>query len=256
MDQPPLPPTPYQLPPKRKQPVYEAGAFRRADGAVLVLYVLLMGLGLMGLLVLVPGYVEFFGTESRALFSVNLLSYVLLFTAVMIVVAPHLFRTFGTFSYHPWLKFGLIPGLWFASIMTTTGLLVASGADPTKSENQLAIESMTQDVPFLTMFFTVAIMGPLVEEYIFRHLLIGKMSRKVPVWICVLISVVAFAALHFIGTMSFDLVAAVPYIVLGVTMSLAYVFTGKSLGYVYVLHAFNNAVSLSLAYSLGPLLEM
>ncbi|GAB3756961.1 hypothetical protein GCM10027591_06290 [Zhihengliuella somnathii] len=254
MDQPTLPHAPYQLPPKRKQPVYDAGAFRRADAVVVGLYVLLMGLGLMGLLVLIPGYTDFFGTENRALFSVNLVSYVLLFTAVMVVVAPHLFRTFGTFTHNPWLKFSLIPGLWFVSIMVTTGLLMASGADPTKSENQLAIEAMTQDVPFVTMFVTVAFMGPLVEEYVFRHLLIGKMSRKIPVWVCVPISVVAFAALHFIGTMSFDLVAAVPYVVLGVTMSLTYVFTGKSLGYVYVLHAFNNAVSLALAYALGPVL--
>ncbi|WP_189351239.1 CPBP family intramembrane glutamic endopeptidase [Zhihengliuella salsuginis] len=246
------PPPPYPLPPKARQPVYDAGPFRRADAVVLVLYGLLLGLGVAGLLLLVPAYMGLFPTENQAMFSVNLISYAVLFSAAMVVAAPHLFRTFGTFVHNPWAKFGLVPGLWLASILTTTGILVASGADPTKSENQLAIEAMTRDVPFATMFATAVVMGPLVEEYVFRHLLIGKMSRKVPVWICVPVSVVAFAGLHFIGSGTFDPVSAIPYLVLGVAISLAYVFTGKSLAYAYVLHFFNNAVSLTLAYSLGP----
>ena len=36
-------------------------------------------------------------------------------------------------------------------------------------------------------------------------------------------------------------------------MSLAYVLTGKSLAYSYVLHVFNNAVALILSYTLLPL---
>ncbi|MCO1337649.1 CAAX protease [Kocuria polaris] len=247
-------PKPYASPPKDKRPAYDAGRFRRGDAVVVVIYGLLMGLGLAGLLLLVPAYADYFASENHAMFSVNLISYVVLFCAVMVVAGPHLFRTFGTFARNPWAKFGLIPGLWLASFLTTAGILAASGLDPTKSENQLTIEAMTRDVPFVTMFVTAAVMGPLVEEYVFRHLLIGKMSRKVPLWICVVLSVVAFAALHFVGAGTFDWISAVPYLVLGTAFSLTYVFTGMSLAYAYVLHFFNNAVSLVLAYSFGPLL--
>lgn len=245
---------PYAPPPMVRPAAYDAGRFRRADAVVVVLYGLLMGLGLAGLLLLVPAYTGYFASENHALFSVNLISYVILFCAVMVVAGPHLFRTFSTFARNPWAKFGLVPGLWLVSFLTTAGIMIASGVDPTKSENQLTIEAMTRDVPFATMFVTAAVMGPLVEEYVFRHLLIGKMSRKIPVWICVVVSVLAFAALHFVGAGSFEWTSAVPYLVLGTVFSLAYVFTGRSLAYAYVLHFFNNAVSLVLAYSFSPLL--
>ncbi|GAA3707112.1 hypothetical protein GCM10022377_21040 [Zhihengliuella alba] len=246
--------SPYPAPPRRRQPVFDAGRFRLADGVVLALYAGLLVLGMAGLLLFVPGYREQFPTDTLALFSVNLLTYAVLFTAVMIVVAPRLFESFRTFRYHPWAKAFLIPGLWLASILTTAAILVAAGADPTKSENQLAIEGMTREVPFATMLVTTAIMGPMVEEYVFRHLLIGKLGRKIPVWICVPLSIAAFAALHFIGSGTFDPVSAIPYLVLGTAISLAYVFSGRSLAYAYVLHAFNNTVSLVLSYLMLPLL--
>ena len=127
--------------------------------------------------------------------------------------------------------------------------------NPIKSENQLVIESMTRSVPFVTMFAVTAVMGPLVEEYVFRHLLIGKLSRKINVWVCVAISAVLFTGLHFIGAGSFDLTSAIPYTTLGIMISVAYVVTGKSFAYAYVLHFFNNAVALTLSYTLLPFFQ-
>ena len=45
------------------------------------------------------------------------------------------------------------------------------------SENQLGIQGMLQQVPAWLMVPLLVLLGPFVEEYLFRHFLIGKLSR-------------------------------------------------------------------------------
>lgn len=246
-------PRPDALSARGRQPVFDVGSFRRGDGVVLGIYVVLFIFGAASLLALIPGFMGAFKDAESAQFAVNLIMYALVFTGVMIVAFEALRASFATFKYHTWLKVLMIPGGWLGSLIISAIVLTAMG-NPIKSENQLAIEAMTRSVPFLTMFVVTALMGPLVEEYIFRHLLIGKLSRKLNVWVCVGISVVLFASLHFIGAGSFDLTSAIPYLMLGIMMSVAYVLTGKSLAYSYMFHVFNNSVALILSYTLMPLL--
>lgn len=227
---------------------------KRGDVVVLGIYVVLFIFGAAGALTLLPGFVEAFKDAESAQFGVNLIMYVVVFTGAMIMGFEALRTSFATFTYYPWVKYLMIPGGWLGSLIISAIVLVSLG-DPVKSENQLAIEGMTQSVPFLTMFVVTAIMGPFVEEYIFRHLLIGKLSRRLNVWLCVAISVVLFTGLHFVGAGSFDVTSAVPYTMLGIVMSVAYVLTGKSLAYSYVFHVFNNAVALSLSYTVLPLIQ-
>lgn len=247
-------PYPYPQPlPRERQPVFDAGRMRIGDWVVLALYIALFIFGAAQIIAMIPGFVGAFPNSESALFAVNLIVYVIMFTGVMIVAFDALRRSFATFKYYPWAKALMIPGSWLATLIVGAMILMSMG-NPIKSENQLAIEDMTRSVPFLTMFVVTAIMGPLVEEYIFRHLLIGKLSRKLNVWVCVGISAVLFTSLHFIGAGSFDLTSAIPYTTLGIMISVAYVLTGKSLAYAYVLHFFNNAVALSLSYLLLPFL--
>jgi membrane protease YdiL (CAAX protease family) len=253
MHQPPAP-HPYAPPPRTRQPVFDPGAMRRGDAVVLGSYLVLFVLGAGGLLTLIPGFLEAFKDRESGQFAVNLIIYVIVFTGAMIMGLEALRTSFATFKHRPWAKALMVPGGWLGSLIVSTIVLVSMG-NPVKSENQLAIEGMTRSVPFATMFVVTALLGPFVEEYIFRHLLIGKLSRKLNVWVCVAISVVLFTSLHFIGAGSFDLTSAIPYTTLGIMMSLAYVLTGKSLAYSYVLHVFNNAVALILSYTLLPLFQ-
>ena len=240
--------------PRTRQPVFESGKMRRGDWVVLGLYLVMFIFGAAGLLTAIPGFTEAFKDQESAAFGVNLIAYVVVFTAAIIRGFDALRTSFATFKYYPWVKVPMIPGAWFATLIVGAIVMVMLG-NPVKSENQLAIEGMTRSVPFLTMFVVTALLGPFVEEYIFRHLLIGKLSRKINVWVCVAISVVLFTALHFVGTRSFDITSAVPYTTLGIMMSVAYVLTGKSLAYSYVLHVFNNSVALVISYTLLPLFQ-
>ncbi|MGY5319622.1 CPBP family intramembrane glutamic endopeptidase [Neomicrococcus lactis] len=246
-------PTPYMIPKRPKQPDFGPGKFVRGDFAAILLYILLFVVGGAALLLFIPAFRNMFSNDSLAIFGVNLVVYAVMFTLAMVLARHDLWRSFKTFQWNPWAKIMLIPGGWFASLMLTA-LIITTMGEPVKSENQLAIEGMTTEVPFLTMFVVTAIMGPFVEEYIFRHLLVGKLSRYINKWVCAVISIVLFAGMHFIGTGTFEWLSAIPYVTLGTVITLAYILTGKSLAYSYVLHFFNNAVALIIAYTVLPIM--
>lgn len=249
----PAPPGPAPRAPRpRRTARFAPGKFRIGDAVMVLAYVVLFVAGAASLLTLIPGFRSAFNTAETASAAVNFIVYAVLFTGAMIMAFPTLARSFRTFAYRPWAKAFMVPGAWVANLVITTVVLVSLGG-AVKSENQLAIEGMTTSVPFPTMLVMAVVMGPFVEEYIFRHLLIGKLSRKVNVWVCVAISIVLFAGMHFLGSGSFDPMAAVPYVSLGAVISIAYVLTGRSLAYSYLIHLLNNLIALSVAYFLLPL---
>jgi membrane protease YdiL (CAAX protease family) len=147
----------------------------------------------------------------------------------------------------------MLPGGWFLTIMVN-GIIAALTGQAATSENQAALESMAGTVPLPVMLVVTALFGPFVEEYLFRHLLIGKLSRKLNVWLCALISTVLFASIHFIGADIASWLEVVPYFMLGVMMAVAYILSGKSLAYSYMLHVINNSIALLVVYLIYPLL--
>ena len=91
-------------------------------------------------------------------------------------------------------------------------------------------------------FFAIAIAAPLVEELLFRGLLQNALGRFIPIWAAILLSSLAFAAVHL-----------QPYAIPGLmTLSIAF-------GYLYhrtgslrtniLLHMLNNSAALLLTQS-------
>ena len=95
-------------------------------------------------------------------------------------------------------------------------------------------------------------MGPFVEEYIFRHLLIGKLSRKLNVWVCSALSVVLFAGLHVVGQEALTLPVLMPYIAMGAVLVFVYVWTGKNVMFSYFVHAPKNLLAVIFIYAIPP----
>jgi uncharacterized protein len=240
--------------------VFDPGKPTWMDLVTVLAYVGMFILGGALLITLIPGFEEWFlapdGTvnQGSSTFAINLVSYSILTVLVLIACWRPFIASFRTFRRHGWLKAGLVPVIWFACIMVNALVVMAAG-EPIKSANQLAIEEMTTQVDFLPMVLVTVFMAPFVEEYIFRHLMIGKLSRWVNVWVCVVISMVLFALIHFLSTgFNFDPVQVVPYLTLAAAITVAYVLTGKSLAYSTILHVFNNLVSIVVAYTLLPLM--
>lgn len=251
---------------KARELSWQPGPWKWMDLISFVAYVLILLLGLGSLIFLVPGFADFvlgFAPDPEAaradmidgdpptivLFTLNIVNYLVLVVLVLFACAKPLWRSLKYFATWWWAKVLAIPGLWFGTIMLSA-LLVTILGEPTTSENQATIEKMTQETPYWAMAIPVVIAGPLVEEYIFRHLMIGKLSRVISIWVAAPLSVVAFTGLHFIADPNISLVSVLPYFVLAIVITGTYIFTKFSLAYAYILHVFNNFVALSMAYLL------
>ena len=224
---------------------------------MVLVYVALMVLGL-GLwlavsLGLVPGDLEAFDLV-RDGFTVNIVSYAILVVLVLAVAWRPLVTSLRVFRTGTWWKILLLPAVWFTCILVNVIVLSLIGEAQT-SANQAALEEMTTQAPPVLMILMTVVAAPLVEEYLFRHLLIGKLSRWINVWVCAVVSVLAFTLLHFLGTGGqFDLVETVPYLILAIAITVTYILMGRSFGYAVLLHMVNNGIAIALLYLVAPLL--
>ncbi|MGN2298560.1 lysostaphin resistance A-like protein [Micrococcus luteus KDCGSN] len=248
---------PGRRPAARPAPDWTPGRFHWGDAVVVLVYVALMVLGL-GLwlavsLGLVPGDLEAFDLV-RDGFTVNIVSYAILVVLVLAVAWRPLVTSLRVFRTGTWWKLLLLPATWLACIVVNVIVLSLIGEAQT-SANQAALEEMTTQAPPVLMILMAVVAAPLVEEYLFRHLLIGKLSRWINVWVCAVVSVLAFTLLHFLGTGGdFRLVETVPYLTLAVAITVSYILMGRSFGYAVLLHMVNNGIAIAMLYLVAPLL--
>ena len=248
---------PGRRPAARTAPDWTPGRFHWGDAVVVLVYVALMVLGL-GLwlavsLGLVPGDLEAFDLV-RDGFTVNIVSYAILVVLVLAVAWRPLVTSLRVFRTGTWWKLLLLPATWLACIVVNVIVLSLIGEVQT-SANQAALEEMTTQAPPVLMILMTVVAAPLVEEYLFRHLLIGKLSRWINVWVCAVVSVLAFTLLHFLGTGGdFRLVETVPYLTLAVAITVSYILMGRSFGYAVLLHMVNNGIAIAMLYLVAPLL--
>ncbi|MGO1319483.1 MAG: lysostaphin resistance A-like protein [Galactobacter sp.] len=264
-------PTPPGLRRRRKHPQAQLERFTWMDFATVLTYIAVMVVGLVGLfaLLFVPQDVLRRNLDTVG-FVLNFISYSICVVMVLISLKRELWKSFKTFLWYPWAKFPAVPGAWFVCIMLTaisiTIFAELQGLSPdeiTQSENQQAADSMMDAVSFVPMMLMVVLMGPLVEEYLFRHLLIGKLSgllgRRLPrvarilnPWVLMVVSAFLFCALHFIGSGEMPtFITGTPYLLMGVSFGVGYLLSGKSIGFAYSMHAFSNLMALIVGYALG-----
>ena len=258
---------PYPPPRQRKrQRDSEPGRFTWWDLGATLFYVLGFLSGLVGLIGLLPGVADLLrsadeGSAQCGMFLINGISYAVLTLVALLLSGQALWRSIRRFAYLWWLKLLLIPVGWIAMLVLNMIIVIFGfGSDPETSQNQEAITAMLDAVPFVAAVVVIAMLGPFVEEFFFRHLLIGKLSRHLNVWICGAISVVTFPLLHFIPALlglseDLTLVAVVPYLTMGMLITVGYIVAGRNLFYAWLLHAFNNFMSLVMAYFVQPWAE-
>ena len=151
------------------------------------------------------------------------------------------FRWFATWW---WVKVLLLPVIWLATLMLTAALLVVSGQDGDISANQEAVQEAAGESSLLVSILILGLIGPFVEEYIFRHILIGKLGRWIPTWVTVPISIIAFTLLHFIGDPNMSFASVLPYMSMAIAFTAVYLISKKSFAYAWLSHAFNNVMSV------------
>lgn len=192
---------------------------------------------------------QFFPEPATASYAVNAVFY----AGVGIFAVASAWRVMGRdlkiLGTRPWFTLGMVP-LAIVVMLILTALLVAAFGTAQSSENQLGIQGLLQQVPAWLMVPLLVLLGPFVEEYLFRHLLIGKLSRYLNIWICCVISVVVFASIHVVGREGLVLSALAPYLGMAVVLVAVYVWTGKNLMFSYFVHAAKNLMAVVLIYAI------
>jgi len=181
--------------------------------------------------------------------AVNLALSSCLFILALIAAWPALQQDSLLYRRRPLLAFGIVPLALVAMLISTAALVLAAGG-PAGSVNQSGLESMMRVLPPAAVVPLLVVTGPFVEEFLFRHLLIGKLSRYLNVWICAAISLFAFALLHLAGKEAITFPTLAPYLGLGLVLVLVYVLCGRNLLLVYSLHLAKNLLALLVFYSM------
>src|SRR6478672_11345638 len=158
-------------------------------------------------------------------------------------------RDLKVLATRPWFTLLMVPAAVIAMLILTAILVAVNGQVET-SANQAGLQALMQQVPPWLMVPLLVVVGPFVEEYIFRHLLIGKLAMRVNIWICCVLSAVLFAALHIVGQQAITVTALLPYLAMGATLVFVYVWTGRNLMFAYFVHAAKNLLAAIFLYTI------
>ena len=237
-----------RIPPAPQPELYR---FSALDLTVVGLYVAVAGLFTVAGGLLAPFVRQLAPSSAAASYAVNLVFYgsigILALAAARGVVA----RDLRVLATRPWFTLLMVPTAVVAMLILTAVVVTAGGGVRT-SANQAGLQALMQQVPAWLMVPVLVVVGPFVEEYIFRHLLIGKLSRRLNVWLCCALSMVLFAGIHIAGRQAITFSALLPYLAMGATLVFVYVWTGRNLMFSYFVHAAKNLLAVIFTYAIPP----
>ena len=107
--------------------------------------------------------------------------------------------------------------------------------------NQSNIQSTFQEQPLLLAVFA-CIIGPLVEELLFRQILLRYLRKSLPTWLSVFLVGLAFALAHMHSLALSEWVGAVGYLGAGLAFSIIYVKEKENIYYPLVVHMLGNSL--------------
>ncbi|OHE40216.1 MAG: hypothetical protein A2Y16_00355 [Tenericutes bacterium GWF2_57_13] len=113
----------------------------------------------------------------------------------------------------------------------------------TGSENEATIASLFKPDPVIlgTLFLTLCVFTPIVEETIFRKVLFGFFPKKLGPTLPILLSGLIFGLMH-VATAG-DLPQAIPYVMMGFVFGYVYWSSGRNIYVTMGVHFLNNFIS-------------
>ncbi|TLM84448.1 CPBP family intramembrane metalloprotease [Pseudarthrobacter sp. NamE2] len=240
--------TAHRIPPAPQPQLYR---FSPLDFTAVGLFVAIAGFFAFGSGLLAPFLRQVAPSPAAVSYAANLLWFGSVGIVAVLAAGRVVGRDLRVLATRPWFTLLMIPASVVA-MMVFTAVVVTTGGEIETSANQESLQSLMQEVPAWLMVPLVVVVGPFVEEYIFRHLLIGKLSRHINIWVCCALSVILFAAMHIAGKEAVTLTALLPYLAMGATLVFVYVWTGKNLMFSYFVHAAKNLLAVVFIYAIPP----
>ncbi len=240
--------TAHRIPPAPQPQLYR---FSPLDFIAVILYVGLAGFFALAGQLLAPVLRLVAPTPAAASYAMNLLFYAVVGILAVVAARKVVGRDLRVLATRPWFTLLMVPAAVIAMMILSAIVVAASGSVET-SENQAGLQALMQQVPAWLMVPLLVVVGPFVEEFIFRHLLIGKLSRRVNIWVCCVLSVVLFAAMHVVGRQALTIAVLLPYLAMGATLVFVYIWTGRNLMFSYFVHAAKNLLAVVFIYAIPP----
>lgn len=207
----------------------------------LLLFTFVPGVGIPGLSMLFPDPLV-------AAYVVNLSFYAVAGILAFLAARPYVVREARILATRPVLTAAMVPaGVILTLIATMIGVLVTG--PPETAVNQQAVQGLVTEMSPWLVVPLVVVLAPFVEEYIFRHLLIGKLGRYWNTWVCCALSVLLFASIHIVGKESLSLPVLMPYLATGAVLVALYVWAGNNFMLSYGVHAAKNLLAVVITYS-------
>ncbi|PFB65578.1 CPBP family intramembrane glutamic endopeptidase [Bacillus cereus] len=108
-------------------------------------------------------------------------------------------------------------------------------------ENQEQLLETGAEIPLIFTLLVFGILGPILEEIIFRHIILNRFSHYIGTAIASIISIIIFTLLH---TNKLSDIAI--YLPGAVILTAAYLISNRSLAYVMAIHMLNNSITFIL----------
>ncbi len=208
--------------------------------AVFVAYIL----GYLGLQVLIGlylGIVEGVTTQEELLeFSpmITFITGLVTFVALLVIARKQILKDARSFTKKTWVAVGIgILSLYGVNLVA--GLLLQGLGVTDESLNQLALEGMIFEQPFL-MILPIAFLIPVLEEILFRGVILEFIEQYWGVWASIIMSGLIFGLLH---TQDIHLIQ---YSLMGMVLGYMYIKSGKNLLVPIIAHVFNNSFAFLL----------
>ncbi|MBE3642877.1 CPBP family intramembrane metalloprotease [Bacillus cereus] len=108
-------------------------------------------------------------------------------------------------------------------------------------ENQEQLLETGAEIPLIFTLLVFGILGPILEEIIFRYIILNRFSHYIGTAIAAIISIIIFTLLH---TNQLSDIAI--YLPGAVILTAAYLISNRSLAYVMAIHILNNCLGFIL----------
>lgn len=108
-------------------------------------------------------------------------------------------------------------------------------------ENQEQLLETGAEVPLVFTLLVFGILGPTLEEIVFRHILINRFSYHIGTAIASIISIMIFTLLH-----TNQLADIAIYLPGSLILTAAYLISKRSIAYVIAIHMLNNCLAFIL----------
>jgi membrane protease YdiL (CAAX protease family) len=168
--------------------------------------------------------------------------YIILGAAALAISIPELKEAGRSWKEHPVKNMLWVLGAFVLTQVIDNVLIIPYGllyADREQSMNEGNIQAAAQAVTPVVFVIATAILGPIVEETVFRLILVLKGGSIVPKALAVAISSIAFGMIHMHAFTLPEMLYVLPHIGGGVLWSVL-LLKQKNITQLYVIHILTN----------------